>query len=550
MPLSSFGHEDAASAAGPQLTESLARIVDNRAIRDFLALKSNKCYLIGPKGTGKTLLLIKKALEMVQEESVCVIPRSEDLPVDRLNGFEHLGHRFWLRHGEHHGESMAWATLWVNSICKASLYNVRQMLGSARGSARAHAAKRGRGGRDEPDDEVARRLLDQDIEELLGPGPYSRPKAVFDFYRDVTNRLDSAGTRQAAHLLGEIAKENHRLEHVLREISVPVYIFLDNLDVYHEHDPDLWFSIIFGQFVAIRAIRQSVRHVHVFTSIRRDIYNLFRTVELSQYRDYITFLEYSREELLRVLEFGIDRLDDELLAYPDLRKHDPWRAFFGEAATMTNWIVSRIEEPVQHYLLRHSLWRPRDLVTLGNSILTAKGDRRITEAIVCDAVAEAATALCRQYLTEIQPIMARMLEPILTPGFDVEQEVEIFVSRYLPGNILSCEQAREACRQHLRDRAMHGCGEDADCTNCLDMPLFTGLWSLGLIGAVKVAPATGACQQTFLKPGEAQPGRDRGRLPRSDWYLVHPVLDGLLGHQCVNPRQLVGYDLPFDPAAV
>ena len=128
MLLNSFGHEDAASASGAKLREALNHIVDNRAIRDFLA-DNNRCYVIGPKGSGKTLLLLKKALDTIQNPSVCVIPGDADLPVDRLTGHTHLGDRFARRVRDPSEATLAWSAVWENAILKAALYNLCDVAG-------------------------------------------------------------------------------------------------------------------------------------------------------------------------------------------------------------------------------------------------------------------------------------------------------------------------------------------------------------------------------------------------------------------------------------
>ena len=54
----SFGHED----AGLATPETLNNIVKNFTIRAFLET-NDKRYLVGPKGSGKSLLLLRKAID-------------------------------------------------------------------------------------------------------------------------------------------------------------------------------------------------------------------------------------------------------------------------------------------------------------------------------------------------------------------------------------------------------------------------------------------------------------------------------------------------------
>ncbi|HEY0433750.1 MAG TPA: hypothetical protein VGC95_07760, partial [Chitinophagaceae bacterium] len=87
----SFGHED----AGRATSESLDTIVTNSSIRLFLET-NDKRYIVGPKGSGKSLLLLRKAVDQRKQEGICV-PSEPDLPVDRLTAAEHVGKQFNYR---------------------------------------------------------------------------------------------------------------------------------------------------------------------------------------------------------------------------------------------------------------------------------------------------------------------------------------------------------------------------------------------------------------------------------------------------------------------
>ena len=84
-----FGHED----AGLATPETLSAIVENFAIRTFLE-SSGKRYLVGPKGSGKTLVLLRKAIDERRRGDALCIPSDPDLPVDRLTAASHVGKRF------------------------------------------------------------------------------------------------------------------------------------------------------------------------------------------------------------------------------------------------------------------------------------------------------------------------------------------------------------------------------------------------------------------------------------------------------------------------
>ena len=88
---------------------------------------------------------------------------------------------------------------------------------------------------------------------------------------------------------------------------------------------------MYGQFRAVREIGLVHRNIHVFTSIRQDVYKQFSDEMRLQYFDYVTKLEYSKEELLKIFESRVQNLDDDLLKLPGKKNSHPWQAFFGES---------------------------------------------------------------------------------------------------------------------------------------------------------------------------------------------------------------------------
>src|SRR5262252_7469868 len=110
----SFGHED----AGLATAETLGTIVTNFNIRRFLE-STDKRYLVGPKGSGKTLLLLRKAIDQRQKGDAICIPSEPDLPVDRLTASEHVGRRFNYAVAAKTDNELAWASVWKHSIFRS-----------------------------------------------------------------------------------------------------------------------------------------------------------------------------------------------------------------------------------------------------------------------------------------------------------------------------------------------------------------------------------------------------------------------------------------------
>ena len=148
------------------------------------------------------------------------------------------------------------------------------------------------------------------------------PLRPFQYYAELGPRLDARPGE-----LSVVRQELRLLESLLQLSRREVYVFLDNLDDYYERNPQLWFNSMYGQFRAVREISLAHRHIHLFTSIRQDVYAQFADEMTLQYYDYVTELKYSKLELLSIFQAGIQRLDANLLMRPDLRDSDPGRRF-------------------------------------------------------------------------------------------------------------------------------------------------------------------------------------------------------------------------------
>ena len=73
-------------------------------------------------------------------------------------------------------------------------------------------------------------------------------------------------------------------------------------------------------------------------------------------------------------------------------------------------------ELVFHYIYRHTLGRPRDLMTIGQKLSDLAPEER-SEVTIKRAVNLAATDIAHEYLNEIRPYMGSIdIEDILVPS--------------------------------------------------------------------------------------------------------------------------------------
>ena len=161
-------------------------------------------------------------------------------------------------------------------------------------------------------------------------------------------------------------------------------------------------------------------------------------------------------------------------------------------------VHTREEEDAFEYVCRHTLLRPRDLMTIGERLAALRPDERRNEYRLKEAVNQAATEIAHEYLAEIAPYVSGLKPERL---FD-----------RLPGHVLSrAEVELIGGEDESRD------GQDG----------FSSLYRVGLLGYVQHDRVRGEWRQRFLRPGEATL-ETNGVLPRATHYLIHPVLSDVI----------------------
>ncbi len=509
-----FGHEDAGRASA----ESLSDIVRNRVIDRFLR-EDDRLYVVGPKGTGKTLLLKRKAIDQRRLRTTLCIPSEPALPVDRLTASAHLGtalNRAISDEGENH---VAWTAIWKHSILSSVLHHLTERIvatvsdNAQRGPQRAWVDER----------EYSKlQGAREDIRRLIGDAT-PLPRRPFFYYTQLCAQLDAAPRRALRRVQGEVNDL-----HALMPLSAQaVYVFLDNLDDYYELEPGLWYRSMYGQFRAIREISLTHPNIHVFTSLRRDVYSQFSDEMILQYYDYVALLEYTKDEILKVFETRLRRLDEDLLVDPDRLQEDAWRAFFGECVTIRNDFIG-VDENIRDYLYRHSLGRPRDMVHIGTVLLAERDDDAFKPATIRRAVARACETIIEQYMAETRPLT--------DPRVDLAE----FMRKYVHSNILTRADAVATRQEFWKDNGPTPVSPTGD-----EMPdPFSELHKIGLLGVVAKELGTNNLIQHFEPSGRGPSYAGTPGLPDSQLYFLHPALRHFLGPSENSSAMIVGYGCP------
>ena len=456
-------------------------------IDSFLNLdRDDKFIAIGTKGFGKTLLLKAKRILYQRDGRAACLPTGNllDKPIgDKVFTKEALA--FFA------DSSLPWSRLWLTAIAAATLKH----LGRADGL----------------------RLTAK----LTGLMADERLHGVIDHFVRLLDFTPSELQRAAADTDGHLLPR-------LRAVNSPVAIFIDGVDEYfNKHiesrgslpsvtgplSPSVWYFAQLGLVEVAYQLRRINHHLKVFAAVRKEAYaRLSATVMSQQYRGSAVDIVYPIESLREIFVNNIRLEKSERMVRPDRLRVDPIEAFLGR--TKISHVYTGQEEDAFDYVCRHTLLRPRDLMTIGERLAALRPDERRHEQRVKEAVNVGATEIAREYLTEIAPYIGDL---------DLERLFE-----RIPGHILTRDEVEDLFRSHQSD------GAAAE-----ERHVFCALYRVGLLGHLHHDWVRGDWVQRFLRPGEATLEPD-GVLPRATHYLMHPVLSDVIGR--LNPGYLERID--------
>jgi len=459
--------------------------------------RDDKFIVIATKGFGKTLLLKAKRI-LYQRDG-----RSGCLPVGNLLD-KPIGDKIFSREtlAFFAASALPWSKLWLTAIALAALKHV-----------------------DTPRDLKVNPRLAGLVED-------ERLHGVIDHFVRLLDFTPSELQRCSADTDGHLVPR-------LRALKSSLAIFIDGVDEYfnkHVEDrgvspsvtgelsPNVWYFAQLGLVEVAYQLRRINHHLKVFAAIRKEAYSRLpqRTAMAQQYRGSAVDIVYSPENLREIFVNNIRLLKADRMVRPEQWRTDPLEAFLGR--TRVTHTYTREEEDAFDYVCRHTLLRPRDLMTIGERLAALRPDERRDEYRLKEGVNQAATEIAYEYLAEIAPHLGDL-------------ELDQFLRR-LPGHILTREEVELLFEDH---NAGHG-GEARH--------VFCALYRVGLLGYVHHDRVRGETVQRFLRPGEAMLEPD-GALPRATHYLVHPVLSDVIGRanpaylQRIDRLNIVGYGRPW-----
>ena len=461
------------------------------------AERDDKFIVIGTKGFGKTLLLKAKRILYQREGRATCLPVGTllDKPIgDKIFSRELLA--FFVV------SPLPWAKIWLTAISLATLKHL-----GAVGKLKVGAALTGLIA-----DDQLRSVIDHFVR-LLELTP---------------SELQRCGTDTDGHLVPR-----------LRSVTSPVAIFVDGVDEYFnkhvegptsqpsvtgELSPNVWHFSQLGLVEVAYQLRRINHHIKIFAAVRKEAYARLvkTTVMAQQYRGNTVDIAYSPQGLREIFINNIGLLKDGIMASSERWHADPIEAFLGRKTVIDSY--TREEEEGFDYICRHTLLRPRDLMTIGEHLTALRPHERRSETRFKEAVHQAATEIAHEYLAEIGPHIG-----------DLELEQLL---RRLPGNVLTREELERLFFEH----SLATGGEEKH--------VFCALYRVGLLGYIHHDPVHGEWAQCFLRPGEATLEPD-GLLPEASHYLLHPVLHDVIGRlnpgylQRIHRINIVGYARPW-----
>ena len=208
----------------------------------------------------------------------------------------------------------------------------------------------------------------------------------------------------------------------LRALKSPITIFIDGIDEYFnkhveeltinasvtgELSPNVWYFSQLGLVEVAYQLRRINHHLKVFAAIRKEAYARLpqRTAWCSSTAAARSTSSTRRESLREIFVNNIRLVKADRMVLPGRARTNPLEAFLGRTSVTDPY--TREEEDAFEYVCRHTLLRPRDLMTIGERLAALRPDERRNEYRLKEAVNQAADrdrarvpgrdrALCRQ----------------------------------------------------------------------------------------------------------------------------------------------------------
>ncbi len=343
-------------------------IHETSSIKAYLTLKHHeRTILVAPKGYGKTLLLIAKKKSFLEARSGQIV-MAENRFIDRPLGIFPVIKRELLELLSSDYEF--WKSLWKISLS----------LSAIKAFARA----------------TRERLAERD---LTAHDWYNRITADDHKYFEAGEIFADLLSQDYKYIINIIAKSNVIFPHFNR-INTQIVFFIDNVDeyfrpvledrsartsnrhsLYRNRSNAVWSLAQIALASVAYELEKTNHHIKIYCTIRHEAFLKMPEVENDAFQisGRCTKIEYTRDDLEKIFLKNIDITAKDRLVDPD--NSDAMLRLVGERnAVVDHRFVSRLER-IFDYFLRHTLYRPRDLMFIGGEIVKISPDQRSAQAI-------------------------------------------------------------------------------------------------------------------------------------------------------------------------
>jgi hypothetical protein len=510
------------------LTENIIQFIESD--------REHKYFIVGPKGFGKTLLLLYKRLLLLRKHTdfdsrsadILFIPAGGSL-VDRGGKFLD----FSKEKTAYLSKKESWFKIWFFCIALSVIKKIKIIYEQ----------------KDHKDQLLELRntlkKIDPEIQKQLMDSPHKTP---FDFL--------GYALKGNLKTLIRLTNNNDVLESILKTVPYSIAIFIDNVDqTLREHleasynrevinteinhngevlSPEVWYAAQIGLVETVETLSGIARYLRVFASIRKEAYSKLETNDLyQQIESHTSKIDYKKDDLEKIFRMNIERMR----THPNYKgglispsAEDNLTAFLGLSDNMIkSETVKNEREPIFDYIYRHTLKRPRDLMTYGEKIT---GNNKITgsnkniefrEKQIRDIIHETSIDIVKEYFAETGP------------HINFSEKLFANLLCFFDSNILTPAASKRICRKFNNIRY---CTEI--CIDCKKDNPICNLYQIGLIGIIKETKRESI--QEFLPPGCDEINVNKSKpLPSSKYYLVHPILNRTIENKQHESAQPITY---------
>ncbi len=326
-----------------------------------------------------------------------------------------------------------------------------------------------------------------------------------------------------------------------RAVRTTIYLFLDDTDEEYHHSPSFWNSNLASLFETISYLRSALPHVHIVTAVRREVCDFLVNANPNATRiaamDNVKDIVWTRDTLRMFFENKIRRLPPETRLFRG-ENTGLLKSFLGTNTMLNNTVG--VEETTFDYLLRHTQYRARDLVNMGNDIWLefqtwlATKQNRFSEDNIRDCIRAGVEVGSGQIAKEIVSDCNSAIYDLA--GRNVGPNVADRLLRALGSNVVT----KEVLEDERRNLA-------ATTPELAKVDPYDQLAYWGLLGWIKQL-GRGRFVQKFNIESRRMEARIN-ELPDSELYFVHPVIYDLPGFResiHIDSRFIVGHDYPLD----